>query len=87
MNHKHRKVLHAIFAHPVSSNIDFKEVLHVLEGLGAEVDNKSGNRVGVKLNGHAVAFSHAQHSLPKEEVIQVRHFLEQCGVNPEQYPA
>ena len=86
MNHKHRKVLHAIFAHPVSSNLDFKEVMHVLEGLGAEVDNKSGNRVGVKLSGHSVAFSHAQHSLPKEEVVQIKHFLEQCGVKPDEYP-
>lgn len=86
MNHRHRKVLHAIFAHPVSANLDFKEVMHVFEELGAEVDNKSGNRVGVKLNGHAVAFSHAHHSLPKEEVAQVRKFLEACGVDPAQFP-
>ena len=65
MNHRHRKVLHALFAHPVSTNIHFKDVMHVFEELGAEVDNKSGNRVGVKLNGHAAAFSHAQHSLTK----------------------
>ena len=86
MNHHHRKVLHSLFAHPVSSNIDFKEVVHVLEALGADVDNKSGNRVGVKLNGHSVAFSHAHHSLPKEEVMQIKHFLETCGVKPDQYP-
>jgi hypothetical protein len=87
MNHRHRKVLQSLFAHPVSANIDFKEVVHVLEALGAEIDNKSGNRVGVKLNGHSAAFVHAHHSLPKEEVMQIKHFLETCGVNPEQYPA
>lgn len=87
MNHKHRKILHAIFAHPVSNNIAFKDVVSVFEELGAEVENKTGNRIGVKLNGHSVAFSHAHHSLPKEEVIEVKKFLTTCGIDPEEYPA
>ena len=40
MNHHHRKTLHALFAHPLSANVDFKKVVHLLEDLGAEVDNK-----------------------------------------------
>lgn len=87
MNHRHRKVLQAIFAHPISANIDFKDVVHVFEELGAEVENKSGNRIGVSLKGHSVALSHAHHSLPKEEVVQIRKFLEACGVDPAAYPA
>ena len=87
MNHRHRRVLAQIFAHPVSANIDFKEVVHVLEELGAEIENRSGNRIAVKLNGHTAAFVHAQHSLPKEEVAQIRKFLATCGVDPAQWPA
>ena len=87
MNHRHRKVLAALFAHPISANIDFKEVEGVLKELGAEIENKHGNRIGVKLNGHAHAFQHAQHSLSKDEVVQIKKFLEQAGVTPEQYPA
>ena len=86
MNHHHRKVLHALFAHPVSANIDFKAVEHLLADLGAAIDNKSGNRIGVTLNGHSVAFHHAGHSLPKEEVVEVKRFLEACGVRPAAYP-
>ena len=86
MNHRHRKTLHAIFAHPVGANIDFKQVVHVLEQLGAEIDNKSGNRIGVTLNGHTVAFMHVHHDLPKEEVIQVKKFLITCGIDPDAYP-
>lgn len=86
MNHRHRKVLHALFAHPVSANIDFKDVMHVFEELGAEVDNRSGSRVGIKLNGHSAVFSHAQHSLPREEVTQIKKFLEACGIDPAQFP-
>lgn len=86
MNHRHRKTLHAIFAHPINSNLDYKAVVHVLEQLGAEVENKSGNRIGVTLNGHTVALTHVNHDLPKEEVVQVRKFLSACGVDPEAYP-
>ena len=86
MNHHHRTTLHALFAHPVSSNIDFKKVVHVLEELGAEIDNRAGNRVGVKLNQHSAVFTHAHHTLPKEEVVQIKKFLETCGVTPEKYP-
>lgn len=86
MNHHHRKTLHALFAHPISANIDFKKVLHLLEEMGADIENKSGNRVGVRLNGHSAAFTHAHHDLPKEEVAQVRKFLESCGITPSAYP-
>ncbi len=86
MNHHHRKILHAIFAHPVNSNLDVKEVTHVLTGLGAEIDNKTGSRIGVALNGRAAAFHLSNHSLLKSEVLQVRKFLKSCGVTPEAYP-
>lgn len=86
MNHRHRKTLHAVFAHPISANIDFKELVHVLEELGAEIDNRSGNRIGVTLNGHTAAFRHAHHDVPKDEVVQIRKFLTTCGIDPDAYP-
>ena len=86
MNHHHRKTLHAIFAHPIANNLDYKAVVHVLEQLGAEVENKSGNRIGVSLNGHTVALTHVHHDLPKEEVMQIRKFLTTAGIDPDAYP-
>lgn len=86
MNHRHRKVLHALFAHPVSNNVSFRDVEHLFAELGATVDNKTGSRIGVTLKGHNAAFHHAGHSLPRDEVLQVRKFLEGCGVNPADYP-
>lgn len=86
MNHHHRKVLHALFSHPISANIDFRKVVHLFEDLGAEVENRSGNRVHIKLNGHSAVFAHGQHDLPKEEVVQIRKFFETCGITPDGYP-
>jgi hypothetical protein len=82
MNHRHRKVLHAIFAHPVSANIDPKAVEAVFEELGAEVSHNGSGRLAVKLNGQAHAFHNSQHSLSKDEVVAMRHFLTQSGVDP-----
>jgi hypothetical protein len=76
MSHHHRKTLQALFAHPLSANIDFRETVNLLRELGAEVDDKAGNRIGVKLRGHSVALTLAHHDMPKEEVIRVRKFLE-----------
>ena len=50
MNHHHRKILHGLFAHPVSANIAMKDVEAVLRELGGELENKSGARIGVARN-------------------------------------
>jgi hypothetical protein len=86
MNHHHRKTLHALFSHPVSGNLSFKEVDHLLQELGAVCHDSDGGRRTVKLNGHSAAFSTHHHSMPPEEIAQMRKYLERCGINPEAYP-
>ena len=87
MNHHHRKVLHSLFAHPVSANLAMKDIESVFQELGAEMTHSHSGKLAVKLNGHSANFSSAQHSLPKQEVQQIRKFLEGAGVDPERdYP-
>jgi hypothetical protein len=83
MNHHHRKVLHSLFAHPINANIGMREVESVLKELGAEISEAHSGKIHVALNGHSANFSHAKHSLPKEEVASVRKFIETCGIDPE----
>jgi hypothetical protein len=82
MNHHHRKILHQIFQHPTNANLSYREVESVFGELGGELETRHGNRVAVKLKGHTEVFHHGGHSLPKEEVVQVRKFLGTCGVDP-----
>jgi hypothetical protein len=82
MNHKHRAVLHSLFAHPISSNIDPKLVRSVLEEIGAEISHGGHGQLMVKLNGHTHGFHDTHHSLSKDEVSSVRKFLESAGVDP-----
>jgi hypothetical protein len=86
MNHHHRKVLHSLFEHPVSANISFKDVERVLADLGAELDTRSGDRVAVELNGRSAVFHRAHHSMAKDEVVGLRHFLTECGIDAMDYP-
>lgn len=87
MNHHHRKILHTLFAHPINNNISLKDVESVFGELGAEMKSAQSGKLHVALNGHSVNFSHAHHSLPKEEVVQVRKFMETCGIDPDRdYP-
>ncbi len=86
MNHHQRKVLHAIFAHPASANLEMRDIETVLNGLGAEIDSKTKSRIGVRLNGKEVILHLANHTLSRAEVMQVRKFLEACGVSAESFP-
>lgn len=86
MNHKHRKTLHALYAHPLSANISIKDVEHVFTELGAVLDHGGQGKLSVKLNGHAAAFHEHAHSLTKDEVVQIRKYLEKCAIDPAQYP-
>ncbi|NKC30702.1 hypothetical protein [Falsiroseomonas selenitidurans] len=82
MNHQHRKVLHALFAHPVSANIDPKQAFHVFEELGAEIATGGHGQVKVTLAGHTHGFHDTHHSLSKEEVVEMRKFLAAAGIDP-----
>ena len=87
MNHHQRKILHAIFAHPVNANLEMKDIEAVLHGLGAELETRTKSRLGVKLNGKETSLHLANHTLLKAEVMQVRKFLEACGVSVGAFPA
>ena len=82
MNHKHRNTLHALFAHPVSSNIEARLAYALIEELGGEVAHSGHGHIKIKLNGHTRGFHDAQHSLAKEEVVELRKFLEAAVVDP-----
>jgi hypothetical protein len=81
MNHKHRAALHALFAHPISSNIEPRVITATLEELGAEISQGHGH-VTAKLNGQQQQFHDAHHSLSKDEVTGLRKFLTAAGVDP-----
>ena len=82
---KHRRTLEEIYAHPISSNINFKKVVGLFEDLGGEVTDTKQGHVKVKLAGNEMSFArpHEGNLQSSDEVLQIRAFLEQCGIKPD----
>lgn len=85
MSHTHEHTLSALFAHPISMNVKWTEIEHLIKSLGGTVESAHGGREKVQLNGQERTF-HVPHSRTldsKEEVMQLRHFLESAGAKPQ----
>lgn len=82
MNHRHRKILHSLFSHPLPSNIHLHDVESVFKEMGAELGHSGHGRLTVTLNGQSATFHGSDHGLSKDEVANLRKFIEACGVEP-----
>ena len=84
MKRRHQRTLEALYAHPTSANIAWKDVEALLLELGAEVSEREGSRIAVVLFSEVRVF-HRPHPSPhtdKGAVVAVRKWLEQHGVTP-----
>ncbi len=84
MKRKNLKTLESIFAHPVPGNIQWPDILALFRELGAEITEREGSRVGVRLFGDRRVF-HRPHPSPdtdKGAVASIRKWLEENGVKP-----
>jgi hypothetical protein len=85
LNHKHRKTLDSLFAHPINVNIEWWQIEHLFEALGSNVTETSHGHIKVQLNDQEETFARPKHAnlADKNEVMAIRHFLERAGVTPD----
>ena len=84
MQKKHQRTLELIFARPVSGSIKWRDIEALFTALGAEITEREGSRVGVKLFLDRRVF-HRPHPSPdtdKAAVESIRKWLETHGVKP-----
>lgn len=84
MKRKHRKTLEVLFLHPPSANLNWSDIEGLFKDLGAEITEREGSRVGVRLFGERRVF-HRPHPSPdtdKGAVASIRKWLEENGVRP-----
>ncbi len=84
MNNRQRKTLQAIFARPTRASIAWSDIESLFAALGAEVANKGGSVMTIKLGEHVATFHrpHPQKEAKKWAVDKVRQFLTRAGVTP-----
>ena len=84
MKRKTQRTLDAVFAHPTSGNIQWRDIEALFREIGADITEREGSRVAVFLFGEVRVF-HRPHPSPntdKGAVSSVRKWLEQHGVAP-----
>ena len=84
MRRKHQKTVEAIYARPVSANVQWRDIEALFVELGAEISEREGSRVAVILFGEVRVFHrpHPSPSTDKGAVASIRKWLEQHGVSP-----
>lgn len=84
MKRKHQKTLEALYARPVSANIQWRDIEALFAELGAEITEREGSRVAVVIFGEVRVFHrpHPSPSTDKGAVASIRKWLEQHGVLP-----
>ncbi|MGH8675156.1 MAG: type II toxin-antitoxin system HicA family toxin [Burkholderiales bacterium] len=88
MSHKHERLLEAIFRDPIHPNIHWREIESLLNHLGAAVENVSGARLRVKLNGYEDTLHRPHHgasTLGRQDVKHLREVLARGRVTPALY--
>jgi len=84
MKRKHAKTLAAIFAHPASGNVKWRDIEALLLDLGAKIKQREGSRISISMFGQMEVY-HEPHPSPdtdKGAVASLRKWLESNGVNP-----
>jgi len=80
----HGRTLEALFAHPVSHNVEWHDVVSLLEHVGT-VEEEHDGRFHVTVGSQSQTFDrprHHSHSLDEQEVLDLRHMLSAAGVTP-----
>ena len=84
VRNKHRRTLALIFRRPTEAGIRWADIESLLLACGAEIEERAGSRIGIRLKGIRV---HAHRPHPRKEaskglVEAIRDLLRQAGIEP-----
>ena len=82
MKRKHQKTVELIFARPTSGNINWADIEALFIELGAQLSERQGSRIGVRLFGEIRVFHrpHPSPSTDKGAIANIRKWLQENGV-------
>ncbi len=83
LNNHHRTTLRLIFQHPVSHNIEWKDVVSLLEAVGSTVQ-EHGGKVAVTVGSETEFLDRPLHKdISTQTVVDLRRMLGAAGYGPD----
>ncbi len=83
LDRHHRATVEKIFNHPVSHNIQWHDVLSLLQAV-ADVSEEHDGRYAVTLGPETETFDAPRHhDIDEQQVIDLRRMLKGAGITPE----
>ena len=80
----HERTLGMLFEHPLSHNIEWRDVVQLLAAIGTTKEG-GHDTLHATVNDKTVILHGTHHkTLGSEQVMQLRHFLRDAGVEPPQ---
>ncbi len=80
LSHKHTRTIERVFQHPASHNLQWRDVIALMEHMGSVQAQENGH-LAFTVNGVTEVFRRDQEKDVSEmqEVLDLRHFLEPAG--------
>jgi hypothetical protein len=80
MHKKDNTTLEKLFSHPLNMNLEWNEIKHLLESLGATVETTNHGHIKVTLGSDVKTFKTFHKMLgDKHEIIELQHMLRKAG--------
>lgn len=84
MSKHHLKKIQKVFQHPIATNLDTNKLISALDYYGCSIEHSKVNKIKISFDGRDMVLGfHHSGSLSKDEVLRLRHFLEEVGLTPE----
>ena len=84
LNHHHRVTLEKIFSHPLSGNVEWRQVLSLLEAVGTTTQEPNG-KVKVELGGETEVLRRPDDKdVDRQLIVDLRRMLTNAGLRPGQ---
>lgn len=81
LNGHHRKTLASLFRHPASHNVEWHDVLSLLQHIGTVTERHSGD-FDIAIGAHAIILDRPKgHDLDGDQLRSLRHFLAAAGLS------
>jgi len=81
LSNAHTRTYEMVFQHPISHNLEWRELKSLFSEMGSVSEEHNGN-LKISVHGQTIVFStaHGKDVASSEEVIKIRHFLEDAGL-------